>query len=126
MNSTRYARLTEGNRVEFAPRNATQTELTEGGYLPYVVLEKPTGDHNYAVSNVQKDGRIYRDWQAYPNFERIKELKKQLEATDYKVIKCSEAQLAGVAMPYDLGTLHAERQTVRDEINRLERCEDNE
>ena len=52
--------------------------------------------------------------------ELIAELKKQLSATDYKVIKCAECQLLGEEMPYDVAELHAERQAIRDEINRLE------
>ena len=51
---------------------------------------------------------------------RIAELKTQLDGTDYKIIKCSECQLAGVEMPYDVVALHAERQAIRDEINQLE------
>lgn len=51
---------------------------------------------------------------------RIAELKAQLDGTDYKIIKCSECQLAGVEMPYDVVALHAERQAIRDEINQLE------
>lgn len=51
---------------------------------------------------------------------RIDELKAQLDGTDYKIIKCSECQLAGVEMPYDVVALHAERQAIRDEINQLE------
>lgn len=52
--------------------------------------------------------------------EKIAELKAQLSATDYKVIKCSECQLLGQEMPYDVAELHAQRQAIRDEINRLE------
>lgn len=52
--------------------------------------------------------------------EKIAELKKQLSATDYKVIKCAECQLLGQEMPYDVAALHAERQAIRDEINKLE------
>lgn len=52
--------------------------------------------------------------------EKIAELKKRLSATDYKVIKCAECQLLGEEMPYDVATLHAERQSLRDEINKLE------
>ena len=52
--------------------------------------------------------------------EQIAELKAQLASTDYKVIKCSEAQLAGEEMPYDIAALHAERQALRDKINYLE------
>lgn len=52
--------------------------------------------------------------------EQIAELKKQLDSTDYKIIKCSEYQLAGVELPYDIAELHAQRQALRDEINELE------
>lgn len=47
-------------------------------------------------------------------------LKEELAATDYKVIKCSEAQLSGQPMPYDVAELHAERQRLRDRINEIE------
>lgn len=126
MSTTRYARLREDNRIEFAPKSYTLEQLSEGGYLHYEEQEKPTGDHNYSVSYEQTDDKIIRGWKAYPNYERIAELKKELDATDYKVIKCNEAQLIGGSMPYDTETLHAERQAIRDEINRLERCVDNE
>lgn len=40
---------------------------------------------------------------------------------DYRVIKCYEATLSGAkTMPYDITTLLAERQKVRDKINALE------
>ena len=51
---------------------------------------------------------------------KIAELKKELENTDYKIIKCSEYQLAGLELPYDIVALHAQRQAIRDEINQLE------
>ena len=53
--------------------------------------------------------------------EKIAELKAQLTATDYKVIKCSECQLVGQELPYDVAELHAERQAIRDQINQLEK-----
>lgn len=52
--------------------------------------------------------------------QRILDLKGLLNTTDYKIIKCSEYQLAGVDLPYDIVALHAERQALRDEINQLE------
>lgn len=55
--------------------------------------------------------------------EKIAELKNQLSATDYKIIKCAECQLLGAEMPYDVAELHAERQAIRDEINSLEQEE---
>ncbi len=84
------------------------------------------------IDNVTKwawDDSDYEEVQMYiPNREKsvkeqIAELKAKLSATDYKVIKCSECQLLGQEMPYDVAELHAERQTIRDEINKLEQGE---
>ena len=50
----------------------------------------------------------------------INQLKSQLEATDYKIIKCAEYQLAGLEAPYNVAELHIERQALRDRINEAE------
>ena len=50
----------------------------------------------------------------------IESLKSELQDSDYKVIKCAEAMTIGVEMPYDLASLHKERQALRDKINELE------
>ena len=63
---------------------------------------------------------IYDDGQDLTCAEQIAELKRQLESTDYKVIKCSECQLLGMELPYDVEELHAQRQALRDQINELE------
>ena len=52
--------------------------------------------------------------------QHINELKYELTATDYKIIKCSECSLAGEELPYDIVELHAQRQAIRNEINELE------
>ena len=52
--------------------------------------------------------------------DQINALKKELESTDSKIIKCSECQLLGQDMPYDVAELHEQRQAIRDEINALE------
>ena len=39
---------------------------------------------------------------------------------DYKIIKCTEAQLMGEEMPYNVAELVAERNAMRDEINERE------
>lgn len=52
--------------------------------------------------------------------KEIERLKQELSETDYKIIKCSEYSLAGVALPYDIADLHAKRQALRDRINELE------
>lgn len=50
----------------------------------------------------------------------INELKAQLEATDYKVIKCYEYDAVGMEIPYNVEELHSERQAIRDVINEKE------
>lgn len=52
--------------------------------------------------------------------ETINALKNQLEADDYKIIKCYESSLSGEALPYDGAELHNKRQSIRDQINELE------
>ena len=54
------------------------------------------------------------------NKKIINELKSELNATDYKIIKCSECNLAGEPLPYDIKELHAQRQELRNKINELE------
>lgn len=59
-------------------------------------------------------------------FEKMQKraaLKKQLQQTDYKIIKCYEYELAGEESPYDMKALHTERQALRDEINGQEQEE---
>lgn len=48
---------------------------------------------------------------------KIELLKSQLYESDYKIIKCCEASLIGEELPYDINTLHSERQSIRDKIN---------
>ncbi|MBQ2993706.1 MAG: hypothetical protein IJE21_07385 [Alistipes sp.] len=50
----------------------------------------------------------------------IDSLKAQIAESDYKVIKCAEAQLMGEELPYNVAELHAQRQALRNEINVLE------
>lgn len=42
----------------------------------------------------------------------------ELAEGDYKVIKCMEAFLCGEPLPYDIAALHAERQALRDKVNK--------
>lgn len=52
--------------------------------------------------------------------KEIDNLKNQLSDGDYRVIKCYEASLANVNMPYDIDEIYKERQVIRDKINELE------
>ena len=51
----------------------------------------------------------------------VERLKSELQESDYKVIKCAEAMAVGAEMPYDMASLHKERQALRDKINELEK-----
>ena len=108
------------------------------GYLDRRRLIKPEAIPLGEEITVEKDGKIITKkkqiWEeddfeeifiytlrpAKTTEEKIAELKTQLSDTDYKIIKCSEYQLVGKEAPYDIATLHAERQAIRDEINELE------
>lgn len=54
-------------------------------------------------------------------YMEIERLKSELQESDYKVIKCAEALTIGAVMPYDVVSLHKERQALRDKINELEK-----
>lgn len=51
--------------------------------------------------------------------KRKARLKSLLSSTDYKVIKCYEAQLRGSQMPYDVQALLAERDSWRAELEEI-------
>ena len=53
-------------------------------------------------------------------YMEIERLKSELQESDYKVIKCAEAMAVGAELPYDVASLHKERQALRDKINELE------
>ena len=71
------------------------------------------------------NGRVFVDYisdidEGVPKSEEIERLKSELQESDYKVIKCAEAMAVGEEMPYDMESLHKERQALRDKINELE------
>lgn len=81
----------------------------------------PWSEANEEIAKLEAlDGQYTIDGVEKTATEQILELKQQLSATDYKVIKCAECQLLGKEMPYDVQALHAERQAIRDAINSLE------
>lgn len=85
-----------------------------------------TDRENYVVRIIPYDAgdRISFKYVEVPDLQKvtreIDELKGRLESSDYKIIKCYEAGLVGSPMPYDVGSLHEERQLLRDKINELE------
>lgn len=103
----------------------TGYDLTAGRLIPMTVVKRDAEP----IDNVKKfvwleseleEVQMYIPYPVKTAAEQIRELKTQLSATDYKVIKCGECQLLGQEMPYDVVALHAERQAIRDRINRLE------
>ena len=52
--------------------------------------------------------------------KEIKDLKKELDSSDYKIIKCNEYSLLSLESPYDIVSLTKERQEIRNKINKLE------
>ena len=58
-------------------------------------------------------------------YMEIERLKSELQASDYKVIKCAEAICLNAEMPYNITALHNERQALRDKINELEKALNN-
>lgn len=74
---------------------------------------------------VEEEGKIIRKWEVVHNNSlkisaKVSKLKKELEDSDYKIIKCYEASMTQSQMPYNLEELVAERESKRSEINRLE------
>lgn len=106
----------------------TKYDLTAGQLIPAQAIREdaePVDNINkFAWSDVDyEEVQMYIPYPVKTTEQIIAELKAQLSATDYKVIKCSECQLLGMEMPYDVAALHAERQAIRDEINKLEQEE---
>ncbi len=109
-------------------KTITEYDLTKGRLITRKVVRADAEpiDNKKKFAWTKDD---YEEVQMYvPNrekskAEKIRELKAQLSKTDYKVIKCSECQLLGKEMPYDVAELHAERQAIRDQINELEKEE---
>lgn len=76
------------------------------------------------VKMIAEDAQIVDNEQVVDDngflLSEIERLKSELQESDYKVIKCAEAMGVGAEMPYDVVSLHNERQALRDKINELE------
>ena len=51
-------------------------------------------------------------------------LECELKATDYEIIKCYEYEKCGIKAPYDVDSVHKERQAKRDRINEIQKILD--
>lgn len=110
--------------------------LDQGEYDAYTTLYRK-GDNWHELSD---DGSVYtepvapvqpelteeelaeldRQTQIQQVTAQIADLKARIAASDYKVIKTYEYTLLGEQTEYDMETVHAERQALRDQINTLE------
>lgn len=122
-----YVRDVEDFSVEEAEENKAAALSLLSDYLEFVPSEVgKIGEFETASSYyVVKGKKIYQKWSIEKGNEdkilsKITELKAELEKSDYKITKCYEATLLSEDMPYDVQALVSERQTKRDEINRLE------
>lgn len=113
--------------IRFCPKefSARMTELRNVGFLEFVPSKQPKTKQGFiAVDSFEiKDGKVVQLWTVKTDpvliQNQIEELKEQLSSTDYMITKCMEASLVGKPLPYDIESIHAERQTIRDEINRI-------
>lgn len=121
--------LTDGTvDIRFCPPmlGERMTQLRDAGFLNFVPSNQPQTDTGFvAVDSFSVfDGCVVQSWEIKVDpvamQARIKALKAELADSDYKVTKCYEASLVGDSLPYDIAELHRERQSIRDEINRLE------
>ena len=109
------------------------TKENNSGFKTYRMSGEQLGDFSDFTTTYRllddevqysNDGSIWVEPETHPYEptiqDQINSLKKELESTDYKIIKCSECQLLGQDMPYDVAELHAQRQAIRDKINELE------
>ena len=81
------------------------------------------------VKMIAEDAQIVDNEQVVDDngflLSEIERLKSELQESDYKVIKCTEAICLNAEMPYDMTELHDERQALRDNINELEKALNN-
>lgn len=93
---------------EFVPAENVELEELDSISYSYELKNKKV----YQLASVKKNSQ-------YKISIKIKSLQSELEASDYKVIKCMEYQLANVEAPYDIVLLNNERQQKRNEISKL-------
>lgn len=93
-----------------APINENNRICEEGYIIRLVPYD--AGDHiDYEYRKVLDLQKIKKD---------IVKQKEFLSDTDYQITKYNEAFMLGNPLPYDLNTIHQERQAVRAKINELE------
>lgn len=99
---------------EWKPVEPLDPERLESGDEEFIIVPQPydAGDKISYHYIKKRDLKGIR--------EKIQNLKNELSDSDYKIIKSYEAFMAGTEPPYDIVSLHEERQFLRDQINELE------
>lgn len=100
--------------------------LISEGFVEFVPAIEPTiqEDEKMILSYEFKDGKVLQIWSVSKDVKyynkRVQELKNELATSDYKIIKCYEASLAGETCPYDASELINRRNVIRAQINAIE------
>lgn len=126
-----YAKLTDGMLVTTCANDEDTdliTQITADGFKPYDdSAEKPDVEELQAAVPTYRETAegISLRWEIVENAPEIvsteiARLEQQLAATDYQVVKSFEYSLAGEEIPYDIATIHTEREGLRTQIRELE------
>jgi len=98
------------NSKEYIYIDLTQDEINKySDMIPYL----------YYIDNkfIYKDDNKFRINELTTNLSKAR---LNLESTDYKIIKCYEAFMRQLSLPYNLEELTTQRDAWRAEINQLE------
>lgn len=86
----------------------------------YSILRNDLFFYRIVAGELKFDQKLKSIYPFRTKEDKIIDLKDQLSKSDYKVVKCIEAQMVGDLMPYDSKKLHDEREKIRRLIRELE------
>jgi len=87
----------------------------------YITLKKEAEFYRINEGKIEFDSNKFGLTYPFLTKEgKIESLKQELTQTDYKVVKCFEAQMVGVLLPYDIKDLYEKRENIRKRIRILE------
>lgn len=126
---TERRRLDNGRVVDYIVTEEEQAEQLSDEWKPVdfindEIVRSAKGDE--VVVPIPYDAGDHIAYRYERRFDKqkirgeIQALKDCLTKSDYKVAKSYEASLLGMELPYDIQSLHKERQAQRDRINELE------
>lgn len=128
MNAILYGKIEDNGTL--STYECVEDDTVAEGYKPIepidlARIQKPNEEFNSVIATPYDDGTLirYRYTEVFdPERVRSKihDIVEDLSHTDYKVLKCMEAEHAREAPPYDFAQLVRDRKAMRREINRLE------